>query len=460
VLRRCFLVATAVIVVLAAAGSSASGSSSGASSTAAIAAGYEHTCAILAGAAKCWGDNVFGQLGDGTDARERSRPVAVSGLESGVRAIAVGTFYSCALASNGAVKCWGDDEDGQLGDGTKTSRSTPVAVSGLASGVQAIATGDDHTCALLSSGAVECWGANFSGELGDGTKTSRLRPVAVSGLASGVQAIATGRDHTCALLSSGGVECWGRNDYGQLGDGTKTSRLTPAAVSGLASGVQAIAAGAHHTCALLRSGGVECWGENDDGELGDGTTTHRPRPVPTTGLPAGVQAIAAGADAYHTCALLSGGRAMCWGDNDHGQLGDGTTRNRTAPVAVSGLESGVQAIAAGDFHTCALLSAGGFKCLGRNNAGQLGNGTFDRVLDVVVRGRGTVTAPGFRCSKDCELDRLQGTRVVLTARPAKGWRFTSWVHENSIYACKGRSPRCSVLLDADYYATARFAKRR
>jgi alpha-tubulin suppressor-like RCC1 family protein len=457
--RRCFLAAAAVIVALASAGSSASGSSLGASSTAAIAAGYYHTCAILDGAAKCWGDNVFGQLGDGTDALERSRPVAVSGLESGVRAIATGTFHSCALAGDGAVKCWGDDEDGQLGDGTKTSRSTPVVVSGLESGVQAIATGDEHTCALLSSGRVECWGANFYGELGNGTRTESSTPVAVSGLSSGVQAITAGDGHTCALLSSGGVECWGGNRYGQLGDGTKTSRSTPVAVSGLASGVQAIAAGANHTCALLNEG-VECWGENDDGELGDGTKTHRSRPVAVSGLPAGVQAIGAGADAFHTCALLSGGSAKCWGDNDHGQLGDGTTTNRSAPVAVSGLESGVQAIVAGDFHTCALLSAGGFKCLGRNNAGQLGNGTFDRVLKVEVRGRGTVTAPGFRCSKDCELDRLQGTRVVLTARAATGWRFKFWVYERYIGACKGRHPRCSVVLDANYYATARFARRR
>src|SRR5207248_840583 len=161
--------------------------------------------------------------------------------------------------------------------------------------------------------------------------------------------ITAGGSHSCALTSAGGVACWGRNVSGELGDGTTTNRLTPAAVVGLSGGVSAIAAGNAHTCALTSRAGVSCWGDNAEGQLGDATTTNRSQPVAVTGLPSGIAAIVAGD--VHTCALTSDGNVMCWGNNFAGQLGDGSVSRRSTPVAVSGL-SAVIGLAAGSYHTC------------------------------------------------------------------------------------------------------------
>jgi alpha-tubulin suppressor-like RCC1 family protein len=348
----------------------------------AIATGAFHTCALTSGGGvKCWGFNASGRLGDGTTT-QRLMPVDVSGLGSGVSAIAAGAFHTCALTIGGGVKCWGDNSSGQLGDGTTTHRLTPVDVSGLGSGISAIAAGDNHTCALTTGGGVKCWGTNFSGQLGDGTTTHRLTPVDVSGLGSSVSAIAAGFERTCALTTGGGVKCWGDNSSGQLGDGTTSNRLTPVNVSGLGSGVSAIAAGNFHTCARTTGGGVKCWGLNRFGQLGDGTTTHRLTPVDVSGLGSSVSASAIAAGFEHTCALTTGGGVKCWGDNSSGQLGDGTTSSRRAAVDVSGLGRDVSAIAAGDNHTCA-RTGGGVKCWGDNFSGQLGDGTTTQRLTPV-----------------------------------------------------------------------------
>jgi alpha-tubulin suppressor-like RCC1 family protein len=343
------------------------------SAQASITAGRNHTCALLStGAVKCWGSNSNGQLGDGTTT-DRKTPTDVSGLSSGVTAITTGRNHTCALRATGAVECWGYNFEGRLGDGTTTDRKTPTDVSGLSSGVTAITAGTRHTCALLGTGAVTCWGDNSVGQLGNGTTTDQLTPTAVTGLSSDVTAITAGTEHTCALLATGAVHCWGNNASGQLGNGNTTDQLTPTPVTGLSSDGTAISAGHHHTCALLATGAAHCWGYNAYGQLGNNSTANRLTPTAVTGLSGGVTAITA--ETFHTCALLATGAVECWGYNGYGQLGDNTTSNRLTPTAVTGLSSGVTAITAGRWHTCALLATGALKCWGDNTYGHLGDNT-------------------------------------------------------------------------------------
>jgi alpha-tubulin suppressor-like RCC1 family protein len=276
------------------------------------------------------------------------------------------------VTSTGGVQCWGYNAYGQLGNGTSVSSSTPVDVAGLTSGVVAIAAGDRVTCALTSGGGVKCWGLLGLGGLGDGTATGSSTPKSVVGLESGVTAITAGGSHACALTTDGAAKCWGLNASAQLGDGTQSARTTPVTVSGLGSGVVAIEAGSINTCAVTSSGGASCWGTNYTGALGDGTTARRLTPVGVSGLSSGV--IAVQAAGVNTCALTTGGVAMCWGRNDSGVLGDGTTTARFTPVNVF-LSGGLQAISTGGLHTCAVTETGGVKCWGDSSRGELGDGT-------------------------------------------------------------------------------------
>lgn len=195
-------------------------------------------------------------------------PARVLGLGSDIEAIAAGAFSTCAVSGSGAAKCWGFNSSGQLGDGTTTTRLKPVAVKRLSSGVEAISAGGFHTCALTTGGAVKCWGANDDGQVGDGTGAPRLRPVQVVGLGSGVAAISSGVVHTCAVTDAGSATCWGL-PYGD----------EPDDVTGLSSGVAAVSSGLYHSCAVTDAGVVKCWGENRRGALGDGTTTDSWTPV-------------------------------------------------------------------------------------------------------------------------------------------------------------------------------------
>lgn len=292
-----------------------------------VAAGYAQTCALMrTGDAKCWGQGQEGEIGGSPPISYSPTPVAVSGV-SNAKSIAAGGFHNCALIADGSVKCWGNNVVGELGDGTFTSAYTAVSVAGITSATT-LGLGWGHSCASLASGAVRCWGKNDYGQLGNGGDSVANSPVNVVGITNAISVTASA-DHSCALLADGSVACWGENTYGELGDGSSTDRSTPVMVRGL-TGATGVAAGAHHTCALLGTGQVQCWGKNLQGELGNGVFVMSRTPVDV--ILSGATAIAAGS--AHTCVLLNDGSARCWGSDKFSALGDGFQGNYGVPQTV------------------------------------------------------------------------------------------------------------------------------
>jgi len=321
-----------------------------------VASGRHHACLAAETGVACWGSNLLGQLAAAEVAERRldrpaaSRPLPVGGLPP-VMAVVAGGFHTCALAADGAVWCWGANEWGQLGRPASPAPGPPARVPGVAA-ARALAAGLLHTCAVDGDGAVWCWGNDGNGRLGvEAAAGATPQPVAVTGLPGPATAVAAGVAHTCALLADGSVACWGGNRWGELGDGSTTSRSRPAPVRGLAGPASALAAGDHLTCAVLAAGAVACWGWNDCGQLGQGSFdgpaeldgfSASLEAVEVRGLPGPASAIAAGAG--HACALV-GGETWCWGRNEVGQLGDGSLDDRAAPVR-AGISAGAEATTA------------------------------------------------------------------------------------------------------------------
>lgn len=340
------------------------------------AAGGGFSCSVKDAAAYCWGSNSNGTLGDGSAVTYRTTPAKVAGLnDKTVTAVSTNPNIGCAVA-DAQLYCWGRNNYGQLGDGTTTNRSTPTAVTGLSEkAVTAVSASANQACAI-ADGAAYCWGYNYSGQLGDGTTTNRLTPTAVTGLGGAVvKSIAAGGGHTCAITVTNRLYCWGNNYYGNIGDGTTTNRLTPTYVSSLGENVTAVAAQSAHTCAIAASE-LKCWGWNSSGQLGDGTTTDRSTPT-SVNLPGSVSTkvtyVSAG---YHgnTCAVADSA-TYCWGWNGYGTLGDGTNTNRSTPGLVPNMTGKpVTAVSNGQTHTCA-YSQGDIYCWGSNDRGQFGSGS-------------------------------------------------------------------------------------
>jgi alpha-tubulin suppressor-like RCC1 family protein len=331
----------------------------GVSGATAIAAGTNHTCAIVTGGAvMCWGDNSSGQLGNGTTTPSTT-PVPVTGL-TGATSIAAGGNHTCAIIGGGVIKCWGDNASGQLGNGTTTASTTPVQVSGLIH-VHQVVTGLGFTCARLSGGPVDCWGANAAKQLGNGTTTPSSTPVAVTNMTTATQ-ITAGDDFACAVISGNTAKCWGDGQQGQLADHAVGNAGVPiAAQQGIhATGLAQVSVGSATCATTTTSGAVDCWGDNHWGELGNGTYVPSAFPTPVTGVSDATQ-VASGVQG--ACALRSTGAVMCWGHNQFGQLGNGTTTDSTTPVAVSGI-SNASLITGNGSEYCALLTTGDVDCWG------------------------------------------------------------------------------------------------
>lgn len=314
--------------------------------------GGSHVCVSRGTATTCRGANDRGQ---------RGAEVATT-----FRALTAGISHTCGLDPDGVALCWGANEGGQLGDGSRTDRLSPVLVR-TDIRFASLTAGASHTCGLAGGGVPLCWGQNLSGQLGDGSRTDARFPRAVGGGLT-FRSLVAGWNHTCGLTANGNAFCWGLNGDGQLGDGSRLDRLVPTLVRGA---IESLTAGSAHTCGISESQ-VLCWGDNRFGQLGDGTTEGKPQPTAVVGLPATPTLVAAGA--VHTCALVSGGAAFCWGQNLQGQLGDGTSTNRTTAVAVAGRYR-FRALYAGGALTCGIATSGAQLCWGMNQSGQLGDGT-------------------------------------------------------------------------------------
>ena len=288
--------------------------------------------------------------------------------------ISAGSNHTCKLYPAGFIKCWGNGSSYQLGNGS-TSSSGSVAgqtiaytVSGISNAVE-IASGGSHSCALLQTGRMECWGSGSYGQMGDGSASNNSTPSLTYSTGEQAIQINSGTNHVCFVKNPlGAVWCWGYNAYGQIGDESTTNGTYPQEVSGL-SGVSQVALGSLHSCALLSSGGVECWGYGGNGQLGDNSLVDRSTPVSVSGISTAVEI---GGGDQHTCAVLSSGSVKCWGGNSYGQLGDSSNTTRKTPVSVTSL-SNASKITLGDSHTCSLNIDNSSSCWRRNNYKQLWN---------------------------------------------------------------------------------------
>jgi alpha-tubulin suppressor-like RCC1 family protein len=338
-----------------------------------IGLGMSHSCAVLtSGGAECWGENSSGQLGNGTTAGASVVPQPVKGITNAVR-VAGGSHHSCALLGSGALRCWGDNTSGALGDGTTNDSTVPVTVKNISTAVAisagSTAANEDVSCALLASGSVECWGDNQFHQLGTYPGAQSSLPVAIGGISTATAATINGGFYGCALLASGAIKCWGHNYQGTLGNGSTNDSATPVNVVGISTAT-ALASGRYSTCAVLANGTVQCWGSNLDGQLGDGTNeSYSSVPVTVTGISTAISITAGG---YHHCAGLRNGAVKCWGLNVSGELGDGTRADSSTPVRVRATTGPIK-IASGNDFSCVLYSSGEMKCWGYNGFGQLGN---------------------------------------------------------------------------------------
>jgi alpha-tubulin suppressor-like RCC1 family protein len=383
--------------------SSAYGDSGPPACVAFVVPGDTHTCARRAdGSLLCWGDNRYGQLGTG-DTIQHLTPTQVNLSGTSVAKVYLPTgsgditsdlaVFTCALRTDDSLACWGDNRSGQLGTGTMNQSLLPTPVMTLGTTVARAGAGAGYACAQTIDGNFWCWGTNQDGQLGIGSMTSKTTPTQAKALSS-VDSVECGGFHACALESDNTLWCWGDNTDGQLGFMTAGEQTTPLQVTSLGEGldggpagdsgatvVQKVSAGAHHTCAITKAGEVFCWGDNTYGQLGTGDTTSQTTPTPveaSTLESGGATVIEVYAGGTSTCALRSDATLWCWGDNTNGQLATGDTTQHPAPVQASPSILGNQVASAsvGGAHACAVKTDGSVWCWGNNMYGQLGTGSL------------------------------------------------------------------------------------
>lgn len=363
----------------------------------------EVTCALTDdGDVLCWGDNVVGQVGDGSALADEPTPTALPSVAGAVADLSVGEQTACViLAADQSVQCWGRGNHGQLGDGLFVDRATPAEVTGLSGPALQVAVGYDHACALIEGGTVQCWGQNSNGELGDGTGgADAATPVDVVGLAGAAEFIAVGNDVSCAIVVGGGLQCWGDSADGMLGNGTTTPDvLSPGAALGLPA-VAHVSLGDDTACAVATNGDGWCWGSNGNGEVGDGTTIDRLTPTAVAG-PQGFAKIDVGDGTV--CGLTTTGLLRCWGDNGDGQAGDGSVVESATPVPVQGLEGAATELAVGEAHVCAVDGAATVRCWGAGEALGTGLAELNQGTAVAVSGAAGFTDLSAGADHTCAL---------------------------------------------------------
>ena len=388
-----------------------------------LSSGDQHNCALLpSGGVRCWGDNNYSQSGD--PETNIQLPGSAQGVVVGDRhscaimangevycwgyvdvnnenanlflpnfvpsinavALAAGSTHVCAVIANGGgVRCWGDNGNSQLGDGTTSSTETPVTV--LTGRTLALAARDNRNCAVSAAGTVSCWGGTFG-----------TTPQAVAGITRAID-VGVGVDHVCVTTVEGGVQCWGNNDYGQLGNGGTESSAAPVAVTNVTNAV-AVAAGNYHTCAMLATAQVVCWGSNFNSQLSAGADTYARFPVAVTQI-SGASQVSSGTD--HNCALTSAG-VYCWGSNEFGQLGNNSIVDSFDPVEALPYFAGATQISVGSTHSCALVSPNQVQCWGDNRRGQAGAGdNLNALLPNLVSGLSTASAISSGGDFNCAL---------------------------------------------------------
>jgi alpha-tubulin suppressor-like RCC1 family protein len=400
----------------------------GISGATSIAAGEYHTCAVVSGTVKCWGRNQHGQLGNNSRT-DSGAPVDAFGITNAT-AVFAGDAHTCAILAGGDVRCWGRNERSQLGNGTRDTALTPVTVTGYGAaaptpseppppaptlptvpvtGTLKIAAGQYHTC-LLREGRTNCWGANGFGQLGDGTTITRHMPLTLTTAPDFVKIVAGGST-TCALNPSGQTYCWGLGAANRYATLDSTDRLVPTLLAAVEPAKDLGMGYLYHTCIQNVYGEVKCWGQAIlGGEVGDGNGDIAIEPAYVTGV---TNASSFSASGFHSCAVVQRDALKCWGDNQLGKVGDGSATvlsptlvpaQRYTPVYVSGLK-GVKNTELGQFHSCAVMIAGGVRCWGYNLFGQLGNGTktFSQTTPVAVTGLENVVELTLGVNHSCAL---------------------------------------------------------